>query len=256
MVKTRQRRAAIFEFQEGAEEEILHYVQQNKELLQAHCLAFHADPSPRLQALLQELKISYFRIQNENCFRSLGAEKDSKREIDMGVGIGAGVVSLLSNVVNAAKTISISLEESIGEAGRRVVINRRDSNGLDEDHMDRVADKPDLDSTPRLLPCKIFRRSIRSGEELILHSHNVFLKWINAGAFIRSHGNLEVYGRCEGNLECFGDYIIIRHFAMGRIALQGLNLESKMLDELRSSSEVRMITVEDGQIKIAALANC
>ena len=72
MVKTRQRRAAIFEFQEGAEEEILHYVQQNKELLQAHCLAFHTDPSPRLQALLQELKISYFRIQNENCFRSLG----------------------------------------------------------------------------------------------------------------------------------------------------------------------------------------
>ncbi|RDU72555.1 hypothetical protein CQA66_04415 [Helicobacter aurati] len=244
MVKTRQRRMTIFEFQEGTTQEILRYIQHNRDLLQNHCLAFHVMPNQEVESLLRELQINYFIIQNQQCFQSINALKDS--------------ITSLDSVSNAAisynktyKAMSFIVDDNNEE--EKVVYTSRhaDTNAMDASHNQDNIFSVVADSS--LLPCKIFKRPIRSGEELVLRSHNVFLRGINAGAFIRSYGNLEIYGKCEGTLECLGEYIIIRQFTMGRISLQGINLERKMLESLKENNEVRMIFIENATIRVITL---
>ncbi|WP_181882334.1 hypothetical protein [Helicobacter didelphidarum] len=105
----------------------------------------------------------------------------------------------------------------------------------------------------KALPYLLFQRAIRSGEELNLHAHATFLKSINVGAVIKTSGNLQIYGKCDGILESFGDYIIIKECCAGRISLQGVNLERKMLKEFEHNTKLKILTVENGMIQIAEL---
>ncbi|RDU61555.1 hypothetical protein [Helicobacter sp. MIT 14-3879] len=249
MVKTRQKRITVFEFQEGTTQEILFYIRQNKDVLQTYCLAFHEKFDKEIESLLQELGINYFFIRNAKRFKTLQTQK-----VDKHLDSLKSVV--IQGVTQSHKTASLVVDSN----KEKCIIQHRESSLIQDNINADIADNDVLsdvdfcDLQSKLLPCKIFKRTIRSGEELVLHSHNVFLKGVNAGAFIKSHGNLEIYGKCEGNLECFGNYIIIRHFFMGRISLQGINLERKMLDDLRKDNEVKMIFTENGKIQIMLLA--
>jgi len=81
----------------------------------------------------------------------------------------------------------------------------------------------------------IFDRIIRSGEEINSENNLIFLNRINAGAKIRSSGNIEVYGECEGMIECEGDYLIVKGNKKGLIFFKGV--EVKEVDKLTIFTE-------------------
>jgi septum site-determining protein MinC len=57
---------------------------------------------------------------------------------------------------------------------------------------------------------KIYDKIIRAGVEIETDENLIFLNRINAGAKIKSSGNIEIFGECEGNVICDGDYLIIK----------------------------------------------
>jgi len=81
----------------------------------------------------------------------------------------------------------------------------------------------------------IFDRIIRSGEEINSKNNLIFLNRINAGAKIKSSGNIEVYGECEGMIECDGNYLIIKRNKKGLIFFKGV--EIKEVDKLTIFTE-------------------
>ena len=81
----------------------------------------------------------------------------------------------------------------------------------------------------------IFDRIIRSGEEINSENNLIFLNRINAGAKIKSSGNIEVYGDCEGMIECEGDYLIVKKNKKGIIFFKGV--EIKEIDKLTIFTE-------------------
>lgn len=71
----------------------------------------------------------------------------------------------------------------------------------------------------------IFDRIIRSGEEIDSKNNLIFLNRINAGAKIKSSGNIEIYGECEGMIECEGDYLIVKRNKKGLIFFKGVEIK-------------------------------
>jgi septum site-determining protein MinC len=57
---------------------------------------------------------------------------------------------------------------------------------------------------------KIYDKIIRAGVEIDTDENLIFLNRINAGAKIKSSGNIEIFDECEGNVICDGDYLIIK----------------------------------------------
>jgi len=71
---------------------------------------------------------------------------------------------------------------------------------------------------------RIYDKIIRSGEEINTEDNLVFLNRINAGAKIKSSGNIEIFDECEGRVECDGDYIIVRKNIKGSIIFKGADI--------------------------------
>jgi len=70
----------------------------------------------------------------------------------------------------------------------------------------------------------IYDKIIRSGEEIESEDNLVFLNRINAGAKIKSSGNIEIFDECEGRVVCDGDYIIIKKNIKGTIIFKGADI--------------------------------
>jgi septum site-determining protein MinC len=47
------------------------------------------------------------------------------------------------------------------------------------------------------------------------------LQRINAGAKIKSTGNIEIYNECDGLVDCEGDYLIVKKKPKGTILFKG-----------------------------------
>jgi septum site-determining protein MinC len=76
---------------------------------------------------------------------------------------------------------------------------------------------------------KIYDRIIRSGVEIDTDENLVFLNRINAGAKIKSSGNIEIFSECAGLVICDGDYLIVKK-NLGTIIFRGENIGK--VDEL------------------------
>jgi len=64
---------------------------------------------------------------------------------------------------------------------------------------------------------KIYDKIIRGGVEIESDENLIFLERINAGAKIKTSGNVEIFDECEGTVICEGDYLIINKNIKGTI---------------------------------------
>ncbi|ACM92698.1 conserved hypothetical protein [Nautilia profundicola AmH] len=71
---------------------------------------------------------------------------------------------------------------------------------------------------------RIYDKIIRSGEEILTEDNLVFLNRINAGAKIKSSGNIEIFDECEGRVVCDGDYMIVKRNIKGTIIFKGADI--------------------------------
>ena len=71
---------------------------------------------------------------------------------------------------------------------------------------------------------KIYDKIIRSGEEIESEDNLIFLNRINAGAKIKTSGNVEIFDECEGFVSCEGEYIIVKKNVKGTILFKGSDI--------------------------------
>ena len=302
MVKMRQKKLVVLEFEDGDNEEIIQYIQNNKDFICNHCLAFHQQVTEELRDFLQDLKINYFQINDKNIFAHNKQKSNNVSDTLITCSLTTLPTNAQQNTIPQKKiTITFDSEqepivteqtmphltrnlESIYEIDNMQSHTHHDAIATQYTHIDdmmedtlfsnqnvlhdsqqrfheKLSNKNDIElknyginvikSKP--LSTMVFKRAVRSGEEIILNSHATFLKSINVGALIRTSGNLHIFGKCDGILESFGDYIIIQEFSMGRISLQGIDLEGKMLEKVKSSMQPKMLTIENENIVVIDL---
>lgn len=258
MVKMRQRHVCVFEFEQGSADEILAYIQYNADFMRDRLLAFNIDITPEIRDFLHSVGAMPFKIENKRLLQQGKAKEllieqpQIQRDISHNSATQKIKITLDSSdlthvVMETIADNAIDSTESI--ANSNININQ-DSVTKEAKHNIVSSIEANLLHDKRM---QIFKRTIRSGEEIVLESHAIFTKDIHAGAFIKSYGNLHIYGKCNGILECFGDYIVIGEFAMGRISLQNINLEGKMLEAVKNSKKLKMLTIEGGVMSLCEL---
>lgn len=76
---------------------------------------------------------------------------------------------------------------------------------------------------------KIINRLIRTGEEINNKGDIVILNKVNSASKISSDGNICIYGRCNGDIVCNGEYMILPKQASGKIIFRGDLITPSML---------------------------
>lgn len=275
MVKMRQRHLCVFEFEKGSFDEILAYIQYNADFMRDRLLAFHDDITPEIRDFLCSLGAMSFKIENQKILKqSKTAPLLMEQPITQSTQQNDNIQNYSKTKIkitldsNDSAHVVIDGDEYVGSEQKNlkyVSISNTYVGNISEDfELDSIKAQDNvlksnntlqksLVSDIETMPMVTFKRTIRSGEEIILESHATFIKNIHEGALIKSSGNLHIYGKCCGMLECFGDYIIIGEFDIGRISLQNIILEGKMLEMVKSSKKLKMITIENGKISLCEL---
>lgn len=268
MVKMRQRHVCVFEFEQGSSDEILAYIQYNADFMRDRLLAFNTDVTPEIRDFLHSLGAMPFKVENKKLLQQgkvkefseqIPVQKESKSTATQKIKItldSSDLTHVVMETIADTQTQSLPVKSSKESLCVRTtakdsekVLSQSLPKKMNEENLSANVNEKSMNANMHL---ETFKRTIRSGEEITTESA-IFTKDINAGAFIKSYGNLHIYGKCNGILECFGDYIIIGEFAMGRISLQNINLEGKMLEAVKSSKKLKMLTVENGVISLCEL---
>lgn len=290
MVKMRQRNLIALEFQRGSsDDELINYISKNIEFIRNRCLAFHEDISPNLAEFLKQSHIDYFRVKNEHIFRqkkradidtithdTKDNTQDSKipntnaKKITITLDDNTETPIIKESPIDEIQTYSgdslisvVSKQNLISNTQmlESKLVQKLDSNNSTNMDLDLIKDSIRIKDNSygnhvlhsQALPTMIFKRKIRSGEELHLESNVTFLRDISHGASIKVRGNVHIYAKCDGILESFGDYIIMQDIFAGRIFLKGIIVDAELLKNVKDSNRLKMITIEDNMLKITEI---
>ncbi|PAF51588.1 septum site-determining protein MinC [Helicobacter sp. 13S00477-4] len=99
-------------------------------------------------------------------------------------------------------------------------------------------------------PTRIYSRSIRSGEEIESVNELIFLNNVNNGARIFSESNISIFGKCEGIVECGGEYLMLRKVVSGYIIFCGEILSTEVIEKINSNDSIKIITKVGDSISI------
>lgn len=97
---------------------------------------------------------------------------------------------------------------------------------------------------------EIFNRNIRSGEEIENNNDVVLLGNLNNGAKISSNGNVSIFGKCDGIVECNGEYILLKAVASGHIIFKEQILPQEVVEKVNSNDLLKIITKNGDTIVI------
>lgn len=76
---------------------------------------------------------------------------------------------------------------------------------------------------------RILHRVIRSGEYIESSGDIIIFNRVNSTAKIKSDGNIFIYGRCDGDIECNGEYILLSQITNGKIIFNSEIINADML---------------------------
>ncbi|WP_418904551.1 septum site-determining protein MinC [Helicobacter cetorum] len=99
----------------------------------------------------------------------------------------------------------------------------------------------------------VYKRNIRSGEEINSSGNLVFLGNVNNGARIVSEGCIFIYGVCDGVIICFGECLVLGEVNTSQIAFQGKILLEKEIERLQGNKKLKVITKNDDLLDIKEL---
>lgn len=99
---------------------------------------------------------------------------------------------------------------------------------------------------PKKAKPKIFKNLIRSGANIDECDDVAIFSRVNSGAFIKSKGSVAIFGKCDGDVECDGEYLIIGAVnPKSKITFRAQNIEKSLL-----KYRLNLITIEHMKLKI------
>ncbi len=182
-------------------DELERFIAKNKAMLKLYLLIIE-DLTPQLKDLLEQCEIDYIKPKNQHFGKKSLIDKninDLKRNLD-----------LIAKDSNANKT---------NQSPNRVDLSVNQTN-----------QSADLSQTNlSQIKTQVFTELIRSGKEISSESDIIVFNRVNSGANIKSSKNVFVFGKCDGNIDCRGDYMVLSKITKGKILFKGLAITPNML---------------------------
>lgn len=182
-------------------DELERFIAKNKAMLKLYLLIIE-DLTPQLKDLLEQCEIDYIKPKNQHFGKKSLIDKninDLKRNLD-----------LIAKDSNANKT---------NQSPNRVDLSVNQTN--------QSADLSQINLSQ--IKTQVFTELIRSGKEISSESDIIVFNRVNSGANIKSTKNVFVFGKCDGNIDCKGDYMVLSKIAKGKILFKGLAITPNML---------------------------
>lgn len=182
-------------------DELERFIAKNKAMLKLYLLIIE-DLTPQLKDLLEQCEIDYIKPKNQHFGKKSLIDKninDLKRNLD-----------LIAKDSNANQT---------NQSPNRANLSANQTN-----------QSADLSQTNlSQIKTQVFTELIRSGKEISSESDIIVFNRVNSGANIKSTKNVFVFGKCDGNIDCKGDYMVLSKITKGKILFKGLAITPNML---------------------------
>lgn len=198
MTEIKQRNMQVFIITKDiAMDEVRQFVAKNHNVLKLHLLLVE-ELSGELKALLDEYGLDYLQPKNFNFNRGVKIIRKEHLIYEK----SAESKSIISQ--NLAKNAEFTNAESPNLA--------------------KNADSNSAEST-----IKYFKGLIRSGVEIDTNSNIVIFHRVNSGAKIRTNKSVFIFGKCDGDVRCDGEYMILSQISNGKILFNGMAINQSML---------------------------
>lgn len=186
-------------------DELERFITKNKEMLKLYLIIVE-DLTPRLKELLEKYEIDYIKPKNQHFGKKSLIDKnisDLKRDL--------------------AVIASDSSKDSAKKSANQPNLLTNQANLTNPNALNRA------DSSLSQIKSQVFTELIRSGKEISGEGDIVVFNRVNSGANIKSSKNVFVFGKCDGNIDCRGEYMVLSKIAKGKILFQGIAITPNML---------------------------
>lgn len=201
-------------------DEARQFIAKNHSVLKLYLLLVEELTAP-LKACLDEYGLDYLQPKNFNFNRG-------ERVIKQENLIYTKNAESSSNSQNLGVKIAESRVDS-ADSARKLLdsANNKDKFTLDSaTHTQKTAESR-ADSAN--VGIKYFKELIRSGVEIDTNSNIMIFNRVNSGAKIRTNKSVFIFGKCDGDVNCRGEYMILSQIANGKILFNGMAITQSML---------------------------
>ena len=206
MPKIEQRNLQVFFVPKDNDfDELERFITKNKAMLKLYLLIVE-DLNPPLKELLDKYEIDYIKPKNQHFGKKSLIDKN---------------ISDLQKNLNLITKDSGKDSKDLAQKGANLAnqsANLVDSNNLG-------ANPANLSQ----IKTQVFTELIRSGKEISGDGDIIVFNRVNSGANIKSSKNVFVFGKCDGNIDCRGDFMVLSKIAKGKILFKGLAITPNML---------------------------
>ena len=173
------------------------FIAKNHSVLKLYLLLVEELTEP-LKACLDEYGLDYLQPKNFNFNRGV---KIIRQE----------------NLIYEPKKIAESTQIS-----QNLWAKTAESKNSAESRLDSALDSANVE-------IKYFKDLIRSGVEIDTNSNIMIFNRVNSGAKIRTNKSVFIFGKCDGDVRCGGEYMILSQIANGKILFNGMAITQSML---------------------------
>ncbi|MCE3039936.1 septum site-determining protein MinC [Helicobacter anatolicus] len=93
---------------------------------------------------------------------------------------------------------------------------------------------------------RVISKPTRSGEEVEHDGDLIICENIHNGAKIYVSGNLVIFGKCEGRIECGGKYLILKSIIGNPLIFAGQIFSDSMLNMINANQDILKLVVRNG----------
>lgn len=200
MVEIKQRNMQVFIISKDvALDYARQFIAKNHSVLKLYLLLVEELTEP-LKACLDEYGLDYLQPKNFNFNRGT---KIIKQE------------NLIYEPKKIAESSQIPNSQNLGA-------KIAESKNSAESRLDSALDSANVE-------IKYFKDLIRSGVEIDTNSNIMIFNRVNSGAKIRTNKSVFIFGKCDGDVRCDGEYMILSQIANGKILFNGMAITQSML---------------------------
>lgn len=184
-------------------DELERFITKNKAMLKLYLLIVE-DLNPPLKELLDKYEIDYIKPKNQHFGKKSLIDK---------------------NISDLQKNLNLITKDSSKDS-------KVSSANLANQSVDSsILGNPNAANPANLSQIKtqVFTELIRSGKEISGEGDIIVFNRVNSGANIKSTKNVFVFGKCDGNIDCRGDFMVLSKIAKGKILFKGLAITPNML---------------------------
>ena len=194
-------------------DELERFITKNKEMLKLYLIIVE-DLTPRLKELLEKCGIDYIKPKNQH-FGNFGKGKSlDKNTINLSDSKKGESKSDLAHNSMRESTLEFGRESNIDATKNATLLNQNVNQNVKSANPNNI---------------KFFMDLIRSGTEISSDSDIIVFNRVNSGANIKSNKSVFVFGKCDGNIDCRGEYMVLSKIAKGKILFQGIAITQSML---------------------------